>query len=58
MPAGCPDATSSGTMPRMRRTSSTFSAADGLTLFERHWLPEDAPRADRRAAWSGFTDYR
>ena len=30
----------------MRRTSSTFSAADGLTLFERHWLPEGAARAD------------
>ena len=30
----------------MRRTSSTFPAADGLTLFERHWLPDGSPRAD------------
>lgn len=33
-------------MPRMRRTSSTFSTPDGRTLFERHWLPEGSPRAD------------
>lgn len=30
----------------MRRTSSTIAAADGLMLFERHWLPDGDPRAD------------
>jgi acylglycerol lipase len=30
----------------MQRTSSTFAAPSGLSLFERHWLPESAPRAD------------
>ena len=29
----------------MRRTSSTFAVSDGLTLFERHWLPEGTARA-------------
>ena len=33
-------------MRRMRRTSSTFPTSHGLTLFERHWLPEGSPRAD------------
>jgi acylglycerol lipase len=33
-------------MRRMRRTSSTFSTSDGLTLFERHWQPEGPTRAD------------
>ena len=30
----------------MQGTSSKFATAGGLTLFERHWLPDGAPRAD------------